>query len=112
MAAADYSKLTLYEQIMLRTETYLGSKEQVKGPQWLVGTQGDWKYQESMKYTPAFLKMFDEIAVNAADNTVRHDNTKTFDLSLTKKIILSQYTMMAPCLPYKSIPCTNPMSPR
>ena len=35
MAAADYSKLTLYEQIMLRTETYLGSKEQVKGPSGL-----------------------------------------------------------------------------
>ena len=85
MAAADYSKLTLYEQIMLRTETYLGSKEQVKGPQWLVGTQGDWKYQESMKYTPAFLKMFDEIAVNAADNTVRHDNTKNIRFVFDKE---------------------------
>ena len=70
---------------MLRTETYLGSKEQVKGPQWLVGTQGDWEYQESMKYTPAFLKMFDEIAVNAADNTVRHDNTKNIRFVFDKE---------------------------
>lgn len=75
-SARDYSKLTLYQQILKRPETYVGSTQPIHGPQWIFEKQ-TMNLQESMRFVPAFLKIFDEIAVNAADNSVRHENTKT-----------------------------------
>ena len=56
-SARDYSKLTLYQQILKRPETYVGSTQPIHGPQWIFEKQ-TMNLQESMRFVPAFLKNF------------------------------------------------------
>ena len=53
--------------------------------------------------------MFDEIA-NAADNTVRHDNTKNIRFVFDKENPTISVYNDGTVPPIQNIPCTNPMS--
>src|SRR5947209_3681642 len=81
----EYQKLTHLEHILQRADTYVGSKN-VETFQMYVPIV-DEKHLVRMEerlvtYSPAFLKIVDEIIVNAADNCVRDSSTDCIKVSV------------------------------
>jgi len=58
-------KLTHIEHILKRPDSYVGPVEQTREPYWVI--EGDAFVKKSVQYSPALLKVFDEILVNAID---------------------------------------------
>ena len=58
-------KLTHIEHILKRPDSYVGPVEQTREPYWVL--EGDAFVKKSVQYSPALLKIFDEILVNAID---------------------------------------------
>ena len=58
-------KLTHIEHILKRPDSYVGPVDQVREPYWVI--EGDAFVKKSAQYSPALLKIFDEILVNAID---------------------------------------------
>ena len=72
----QYKKLTQYEHILSRPDTYVGSLEFQKERLWVFNsTQNKLEFRE-VNYVPGLFKIFDEILVNAADNYQRDKNMK------------------------------------
>ncbi len=72
--ATDYDKMTPIEHILARPDTYIGSTKPT------TQVMDVWDFDEKIikskiiKYTPGFLKIFDEVLVNARDAS---ENDKT-----------------------------------
>jgi len=58
-------KLTHIEHILKRPDSYVGPVDPTREPQWVL--DGDVFVKKSVQYSPALLKIFDEILVNAID---------------------------------------------
>ena len=58
-------KLTHVQHILKRPDSYVGSTTHVSEPYWIL--DGDKFTQTNITYSPALLKIFDEILVNAID---------------------------------------------
>ncbi|KAJ1351003.1 hypothetical protein KIN20_006935 [Parelaphostrongylus tenuis] len=68
----QYEKKSPIEHILLRPDTYVGSTIPAKNTDvWVISDDGLRAIQMSLTYSPALLKIFDEILVNAADNKQR-----------------------------------------
>lgn len=69
-------KVTHVQHILLRPDSYVGSTERSVGSYWVLD---DTKFtQKTMSYSPALLKIFDEILVNAIDrNSLFPDQSKS-----------------------------------
>jgi DNA topoisomerase-2 len=63
-------KLTHIEHILKRPDSYVGPVEQGTEPYWILN--GDKFSKKNLKYSPALLKIFDEILVNAIDRNSLH----------------------------------------
>jgi hypothetical protein len=68
----EFTKFTVIEQI-LNTEVHVGSIENLTEKQWVFNHNEEKLEYREITYVPAFLKIFDEILVNAADNKVLFD---------------------------------------
>lgn len=96
-----YKQLSLREQILLRPGMWVGST--------LPDTCSAWLYDESQRrmvrrdvtYVPAFLKIFDEILMNALDHATNQKAKKArnpnADVSLVRNIRVSIATSSSPC---------------
>lgn len=73
-----YQKKTQLEHILLRPDTYVGSTEHQLQEMWVFDEAKGQMVHRKIDYVPALYKIFDEILVNAADNSKR--DTKTMDL--------------------------------
>ena len=86
--ASLYKKTTLEKHILERADTYVGSKEPEKFilfvPELNEKENVVMKNKE-VTYVPAFLKIFDEILVNAADNSVRESSTDTIKVTIDRE---------------------------
>jgi DNA topoisomerase-2 len=60
-------KLDHIEHILLRPDTYVGSTSKVTEEAWVVGAEGTFLDRQVLTYSPALLKIFDELLVNAID---------------------------------------------
>jgi len=60
-------KLDHIEHILLRPDTYVGSTSKVTEEAWVVGAEGTSLDRQVLTYSPALLKIFDELLVNAID---------------------------------------------
>jgi DNA topoisomerase II len=71
--AEAYKRKTLLEHILLRAETYVGSKEPEVVALYIpeMDQRRIHMTLKDVNFVPAFYKIFDEIIVNAADNKVR-----------------------------------------
>jgi len=69
-----YEKLTQREHVLVRPDTYMGSIESTQEELWVF--DDDKIVKKNITFTPAFLKIFDEILVNASDHA---QNDKTCD---------------------------------
>ena len=63
-------KLTHIEHILKRPDSYVGPVDIGTEPYWILGDQKFTK--KNLKYSPALLKIFDEILVNAIDRNSLH----------------------------------------
>ncbi len=70
-SAADYKKLTLREQILLRPDTYIGSADITEESRWTFSPEAAHMTYRSVAFNPGLYKVFDEILVNARDAWVR-----------------------------------------
>lgn len=67
-----YIKLSQREHVLLRGGMYVGSTKKQMEEIWV--PNNDLKMEKHMiEYTPAFIKIFDEILTNATDHSFRHD---------------------------------------
>ena len=77
-------KLTHIEHILKRPDSYVGPVEMGTEPYWILN---DDKFEKkNLKYSPALLKIFDEILVNAIDrNSMYPKNVTTIAVSIDKE---------------------------
>jgi DNA topoisomerase-2 len=80
-------KLTHIEHILKRPDSYVGPVELGSEPYWILN--GSSFSKKNLKYSPALLKIFDEILVNAIDRNSMYPKNVTFkSLSqLTRRLV-------------------------
>ncbi|GAB1316637.1 DNA topoisomerase 2 [Madurella fahalii] len=70
-ATETYQKLTQLEHIIRRPDTYIGSVERMEQKMWVFNKTEKLMENRNIAYVPGLYKIFDEILVNAADNSQR-----------------------------------------
>ncbi len=70
-SAADYKKLQLREQILLRPDTYIGATDVGEEKRWIYDASAGHMVHRVIAMNPGLYKVFDEILVNARDAWVR-----------------------------------------
>jgi DNA topoisomerase-2 len=73
---SGYERKTPHEHVLLRPGMYVGQMESSLTDTWIYDAAAQSMCKRSVNYSPALLKIFDEILVNAADNLNRGDPTK------------------------------------
>jgi DNA topoisomerase-2 len=77
-------KLTHIEHILKRPDSYVGPVEQGTEPYWIL--DGGKFSKKNLKYSPALLKIFDEILVNAIDrNSLHPKQVSSISVSIDKE---------------------------
>lgn len=71
-----YKKLTQREHILLRSGMYIGETKKTIEEKWVFDVETEKIIKKVVEYSPAFLKLFDEILTNATDHSFR-DKTLT-----------------------------------
>ncbi|ADQ91147.1 DNA topoisomerase II [Micromonas sp. RCC1109 virus MpV1] len=78
-------KLTHIEHILKRPDSYVGPVEQGSEPYWIL--DGSTFTKKNLKYSPALLKIFDEILVNAIDrNSLHPKNVSSISVTIDKDV--------------------------
>ncbi len=76
-------KLTHVEHILKRPDSYVGPVSRVAEPYWIY--ENDSFEKKTVVYSPALLKIFDEILVNAIDrNSMYPKNVTSLNVSIDK----------------------------
>ncbi|KAI9890602.1 MAG: DNA topoisomerase 2 [Vezdaea aestivalis] len=70
-ASLQYEKLSQYEHVLKRPDTYIGSVERTTKTLWVYNSESNSMESRPVTYVPGLYKIFDEILVNAADNKQR-----------------------------------------
>jgi DNA gyrase/topoisomerase IV subunit B len=81
---AKYERKTPIEHILLRPGMYVGQMEIDKKETWVFNEVEKKMVKKQISYSPALLKIFDEILVNAADNRHRDKKMSKIDVSITR----------------------------
>ncbi|EKM83675.1 hypothetical protein AGABI1DRAFT_117173 [Agaricus bisporus var. burnettii JB137-S8] len=77
-----YTKLSQHEHILKRPDSYIGSIETITQPMWTFDAGSKRMVQRDVKYVPGFLKIVDEILVNAADNKINDTSMDTIKVNI------------------------------
>jgi len=77
MNADQYKKHTHREHILELPDTYIGSIDTTTESRWVWNTEKSCMEYKAVKFCPGFLKIFDEILVNALDHRVRQEGRAT-----------------------------------
>ncbi|QLI64602.1 DNA topoisomerase 2 [Metarhizium brunneum] len=77
-ATEMYQKLTQLEHIIKRPDTYIGSVEKTDQQMWVYNKETSQMVYKNISFVPGFYKIFDEIMVNAADNSQREGSGMTY----------------------------------
>ncbi len=81
----EYERKTPHEHVLLRPGMYIGQVEPSTSEMWVYDAENTAMTKEQVSYSPALLKIFDEILVNAADNYQRGEKMSKIDVNITKK---------------------------
>jgi DNA topoisomerase-2 len=76
-ATETYQKLSPVEHILVRPDTYIGSVERMDQKMWVFNKTARLMENRTISFVPGLYKIFDEILVNAADNSQR-DSSMTY----------------------------------
>lgn len=82
MSAPSYKKLNLHEHILKKPGMYIGGSKKIK-EELFVFENGIQKKEVS--YTPGFVKIFDEILVNAIDHSVVDKSVSYIKIKIDKE---------------------------
>src|SRR6056300_763439 len=78
-------KLTHIEHVLKRPDSYVGPVELGPEPYWVLN--GDKFSKKNLKYSPALLKIFDEILVNAIDrNSLHPKQVSSISIAIDKDV--------------------------
>jgi DNA topoisomerase-2 len=78
-------KLTHIEHVLKRPDSYVGPVELGTEPYWILN--GDKFSKKNLKYSPALLKIFDEILVNAIDrNSLHPKQVSSISIAIDKDV--------------------------
>eukprot|EP00928_Gymnodinium_smaydae_P001475 TRINITY_DN10542_c1_g1_i1.p1 TRINITY_DN10542_c1_g1~~TRINITY_DN10542_c1_g1_i1.p1 ORF type:complete len:444 (-),score=103.35 TRINITY_DN10542_c1_g1_i1:2-1249(-) len=80
-----YQKKTQLEHILLRPDTYVGSTEHQSQEMYVFDERRKEIVYKKIDYVPALYKIFDEILVNAADNSMRDSKMDLIDVTIDKE---------------------------
>jgi DNA topoisomerase-2 len=75
--AEKYDKKTPREHVLLRPDTYVGDIEPTSEDMWIYSFEDNHMLKQKITYTPGFLKIFDEVLVNARDAAVNDPSCDT-----------------------------------
>ena len=70
-------KLTHIEHILKRPDSYVSPVDLNVEPYWVLNSNKSQFEKKNLKYSPALLKIFDEILVNAIDRNSMHPKNVT-----------------------------------
>ena len=84
---SKYDKKTPREHVLLRPDTYIGDIEKTSESMWVYNPEENKITNKNISYTPGFLKIFDEILVNARDASITDENCDTIDVVLGEDYI-------------------------
>jgi DNA topoisomerase-2 len=84
MAKEQVQKVSHVQHILLRPDSYVGTTDKSIGPYWVrEDSKFSWKV---LSYSPALLKIFDEILVNAIDrNSMFPDQAKSISVMIDQE---------------------------
>ena len=71
-----YQKLSQIEHILKRPGMYIGPVEPSSQLTWVYNKSKNKMIQKNIKYSPGLYKLFDEILMNALDETTRDSSLK------------------------------------
>ncbi|KAJ7771941.1 DNA topoisomerase II [Mycena maculata] len=77
-----YTKLTPIEHALKRPDSYIGSVERLTQNMWTHDKESNRMVLRDVTYVPGFLKIFDEILVNAADHKINDPNMDTLKVEI------------------------------
>ena len=80
----QYQKVTQYEHILKRPDSYIGSIEFQKERLWVYNSETEKLEFREVKYVPGLFKIFDEILVNAADNYQNDKSMKYIKVTIDR----------------------------
>ncbi|OZJ04290.1 hypothetical protein BZG36_02570 [Bifiguratus adelaidae] len=77
-----YQKKSLLEHIILRPDSYIGSKELIEQEHWVFNSETNAMEVRKITIAPGLYKIVDEILVNAADNKARDESMNELRVSI------------------------------
>lgn len=80
----EYQKVDPVAHILLRPDTYIGSIEQDTRPMWIYNSEEKLIKLTDLSFVPGFIKIFDEIIVNARDHQIKDKTCKTIRVNINK----------------------------
>lgn len=81
--AKKYQKLSPVEHVMKRPGMYIGGIEEIEDDIWIL--QNDKIIEKTINYNPGLYKIFDEIIVNAYDQTIRDPTVSIIKVEIDKE---------------------------
>ncbi len=79
-----YQKLTQREHVLKRPGMYIGDTSKKVEEQWVFDKDTEKMVKRFVEYTPAFLKIFDEVLTNATDHATRDKTANTIKVDYTE----------------------------
>lgn len=80
--ASAYKKKNLHEHVLSRPEMYIGSTQKTYEEIFGYDSKSNKIILKNIEYVPAFIKLFDEILVNAIDHSVKEESVKTIKVDI------------------------------
>jgi len=77
-----YMKMDQREHIEKLPDTYIGSVQEEQRELWIYNNEISSMEKKEIKYVPGFLKLFDEILVNASDHKQRDETLKYIKVNI------------------------------
>jgi DNA topoisomerase-2 len=70
-SASQYTKYSHREHVLELPDTYIGSVDTSVEARWIYNKEKNEMERQTVRFCPGFLKIFDELLVNARDQMVR-----------------------------------------
>ncbi len=80
-----YQKKDQREHILIRPDTYVGDIKPQKESMWIYDEKNNKMIKKTMKHVPGLYKIFDEVLVNARDQTVVDDKCDTIKVMINQE---------------------------
>lgn len=80
-----FQKLTQIEHVKKRPGMYIGNTKNITEEQWCWDTKENKMMKKFVSFTPAFLKIFDEVLTNATDHAARDNTVSSIKVDFDEK---------------------------